>query len=375
MDTSNHLIAVVIPSLNPDSQLASIVVQLREKCSNPIIIVNDGSDPEYNALFDQLSRENENVTVLRHAVNCGKGRACKTAFNFYLNTYPDGLGVVTCDADGQHSPNDILRGIQELSSHSNSLILGCRDFSQPGVPWKSFWGNFITKYVYVLCSWKKLQDTQTGLRGIPLAFLKKLLTVNGERFEFETLMLLECVSQRIPVIEYPISTIYLNSNRETHFHPIKDSLIIYFTILQYVFRHLFSFICSGLLSALIDILLFYLFFHFVFSSFQAAVQLAYALTGARLISLVFNYMLNRNCVFHNQYIYKRETFPKFLILCGLVLGLAYIFNRCGQILFPMLEPTIIKIAVDGLLFLFSFFVQKNIIFRNRFGLKKRNQNV
>ncbi len=374
MGDSGNLIAIVIPSLNPDHNLVSLVAGLRKKCDNPIIIVNDGSSSAYNALFDQLSR-NENVAILRHAVNCGKGRACKTAFNHYLNTYPEGLGVVTCDADGQHGVEDILLGIRELSSHPDSLILGCRKFSPQKVPWKSFFGNTITKYVYALCTLKLLSDTQTGLRGIPRDFLKYLLTVDGERFEYETRMLLESAAFRIPIIEYPIETIYIDSNRETHFRPIKDSLIIYLMIFRYVFRKIFFFSCSGLLSALIDISFFHLFFHFVFASFRAAFQLGYALVGARVISLTFNYILNRNWVFHNLQIRKRETFPKFLILCCMVLSFAYIFNWWGQKLFPNLEPTIIKTVVDGMLFFFSFFMQKNIIFRNPFSLNGRNPNV
>ena len=223
-DFSNSA-AIVIPSLNPDHNLVSLVTSLRKETSIPIIVVNDGSRPECDALFERLSQEND-VTILRHAVNCGKGRACKTAFNYYLNTYPDGPGVVTCDADGQHSPDDIIRGIRELSANPDSLILGCRDFSSQGVPWKSSFGNNVTRFVYALCTRKFIGDTQTGLRGIPRDFLKYLLTVDGERFEFETLMLLECVALKIPIREYPIATIYIDSNRETHFRPIKDSLMI-----------------------------------------------------------------------------------------------------------------------------------------------------
>lgn len=32
----------------------------------------------------------------------------------------------------------------------------------------------------------KISDTQTGLRGIPIDFMKELLDVKGDRFEFET---------------------------------------------------------------------------------------------------------------------------------------------------------------------------------------------
>ena len=72
-----------------------------------------------------------------------------------------------------------------------------------------------------------VSDTQTGLRGIPAAFMQELLMVKGERFEFETNMLLETKVRRVSIIEVPIKTIYIEENKTSHFNPIKDSIKIY----------------------------------------------------------------------------------------------------------------------------------------------------
>lgn len=358
-------IAVLIPSLNPDDNLPRVIESFREKCNNPIIIVDDGSKEECQKIFSVVSKKFPDVVVLHHAVNLGKGRACKTGFNYYLNTYPSGTGVVTCDADGQHGTDDILQAIRELTAAPASLILGCRDFTKSNVPWKSSFGNQITKFFFALCTRRFLSDTQTGLRGIPVAFMRQLMNVSGERFEFETHMLLEGVASKIPFREYPIETIYINSNRATHFHPVRDSLKIYLTIIQYTFSMIFLFLCSGLFSAIIDVAFFYFFFHTVFNTLTQNWQLAWALICSRGISLTVNYLLNRNGVFKNQRVKKRKTFPLFISLCIFVLILAYIFNRMGQYLLPEVEPTVIKTAVDILLFLFNFFIQKTFIFCNQ----------
>ena len=81
--------------------------------------------------------------------------------------------------------------------------------------------------------------------------MSSLLTVKGDRFEYETNMLIETMNKKIPIIEVPIETIYLeNSNSESHFNPVKDSFEIY--------KLFFKFILAGLSSFILDYLLFYI---------------------------------------------------------------------------------------------------------------------
>ena len=63
-----------------------------------------------------------------HAINMGKSRALKTGFNEILTAYPGLLCVVTCDADGQHRPKDVLAVANALATGPDRLILGCRTF-------------------------------------------------------------------------------------------------------------------------------------------------------------------------------------------------------------------------------------------------------
>lgn len=68
------MFAFVIPSKNPTNILSRLSQKkIRKKSSDKIIIINDGSK---NGLefFDQVL-ETENVLVLKHAINMGKGAA------------------------------------------------------------------------------------------------------------------------------------------------------------------------------------------------------------------------------------------------------------------------------------------------------------
>ena len=56
----------------------------------------------------------------------------------------------------------------------DKFIIGARDFDTENVPFKSKVGNKLTKVIFNFLIGTKLTDTQTGLRGIPTAFVYNL---------------------------------------------------------------------------------------------------------------------------------------------------------------------------------------------------------
>ena len=186
------MIPIIIPAYEPDERLLELLKDLSESRLGPVIIVDDGSGEQYSDIFTEAENylKTTGGVLLRHEVNRGKGRALKTAFAHVLDHEPDAIGCVTADSDGQHSVECITKCMNALSERPDNLILGVRDFSGEEVPFKSRFGNNLTiKICSFLCG-VKVTDTQTGLRGIPRAFMRDLLDVEGERFEFETRMLI-----------------------------------------------------------------------------------------------------------------------------------------------------------------------------------------
>ncbi len=219
-------VAVLIPAYNPDQGLASLVAELRRTgrfCE--IIVVNDGSGDACHPLWDLLAAM-PGVTVLHHAVNLGKGAALKTGLNHFCCAVPQGHAVVTADADGQHLVADIIRVAQRMDDAETSLVLGCRQFSGD-VPWRSRLGNLATRFAFRVLAGQRLGDTQSGLRGIPRRLAMELLRSPYAGYEFELDMLIRCRQWRVPIIECPIATVYLEGNRTSHFKPLRDSLRIY----------------------------------------------------------------------------------------------------------------------------------------------------
>lgn len=222
-------VIVVIPSYNPDDKLVNLVEELVDYGFEKIVIVNDGSAPESLAYFEKVAKKKE-CTLLVHEINKGKGRALKTAFS-YCEGVRECCGVITVDGDGQHLTKDIVACVEAMYHNKKKVILGVRDFSAQNVPLRSKFGNEITKKVfYILCG-IRLSDTQTGLRGIPVEYLNQFISYQGERYEYETNMLLMMKKHSIEWEEVKISTVYLDNNAKSHFNTIKDSWRIYKTIL------------------------------------------------------------------------------------------------------------------------------------------------
>jgi len=282
-------IQVVIPAYEPDDKLIKFCKDLHKNGFKNIIVVNDGSSTGYDALFYETAKV-EGCTVLRHAVNQGKGRALKT------NQFSDGgVGCITADSDGQHKPEDVLKCAKLFYENTDRLIMGSRNFDSEDIPWKSKLGNELTKKVCSYLCGIKVSDTQTGLRGIPHEFMKELMNVPGERFEFETNMLIE-TQGIVKIDEIPIQTIYdSKENHKTHFDPIRDSIKIY-----RIFGRIFTrYIISSLSSSVLDLLLFVWFCN-LFHSEKGMLYIGVSTVMARIFSAVYNYLINYKFVFASK---------------------------------------------------------------------------
>ena len=284
-------VTVVLPSYNPDEKLQKTVASLLAVGFTDLVLVNDGSRANTEQFFPA---EDEHITVLRHTVNRGKGAALKTAFQYVLDNRPDSTGVVTVDGDGQHRAEDVRRCAEAMAADGEKIIFGCRDFSLPHVPRRSRMGNRITSAVFRLFCGLQLSDTQTGLRAIPKKLLPLMLTVPGDRFEYETNMLHEMQAHGIGLAEVKIDTVYIEENKTSHFRPFRDSVRVYSRFLLFIASSLASFLLDALLVLLFLTLAEKLFsVHFESEGTAAVAATAACKACARIVSALFNFPLNR----------------------------------------------------------------------------------
>lgn len=222
---------VLIPARNPDLRLISLVEELDSYGFHSVLVVDDGSGSESAGIFNYL-KTLPRVYLVRRAMNHGKGGALKAGFHFILNNVAQIDGVITADADGQHTVHDIVAVAMSMELDSNQMTLGVREFGRD-VPLRNRFGNRLTKLIFRYITRMNISDTQTGLRGLPRSLLPQLVNLPGERYEYEMSVLAYVCRHVGKPREIPVETIYLSGGPSSHFHPLWDSLRIYLVLMRF----------------------------------------------------------------------------------------------------------------------------------------------
>jgi glycosyltransferase involved in cell wall biosynthesis len=340
-------IAVLIPALKPSSSLVDVVDALVASDQvESIIVINDGSPPDYDAVF-AASAQHPKVTLLRHAVNLGKGAGIRTGMNHFLCTASPDCVLVTADADGQHLPKDILAVGARAELGSGQLVMGSRSFTGE-VPLRSRFGNDVTRFIFRTLIGKKVSDTQTGLRAIPRKLMPTLMRLKNSGYEFELEMLIVAARENVPIVSVEIETVYLDNNASSHFNPLMDSMRIYFVFAR--------FLSSAVLTAIIDYAVFFIVYHFTSGIF-------FGIFSGRLVAGSVNFTINKRYVFRFRDIWHRTLLRYALLVaalgCVAYLMTDYLVTRNGW------NAYLAKVCVDGVLLLGSFVMQRDVVFAKR----------
>ncbi|MBE5804442.1 MAG: glycosyltransferase [Clostridiales bacterium] len=349
-------VVMLIPSLEPDERLPVYARALLDRGFARMVIVDDGSSEAYQEIFSRLDAM-EGVTVVHHEVNKGKGVALKTGYAHIAQAMPEAVGVITADADGQHTVEDCWRLAEALCEGKDEMYLGSRDFDLDHVPPKSRFGNKTTSAAFKLFYGQWLPDTQTGLRAFPAGWLQFMQDVKGERFEYEMNVLIACARDRKAMVPITIETVYENQNAGTHFKPVRDSLRIYKVILG----NFITFSAASLASGLLDFILLTLLGTFVFHNLTHGAGLAKII--ARCISAPVNFLLNSKYVFGKNI--RPRTFIRYIILAVLIMLVSSVL--VDQIMIHLNLPKfiigIVGLLVDLVLYFVSYRVQSQWVFQ------------
>lgn len=336
-------LVVLIPAYQPGPDLPALVRAILAETLGVVdraVVVNDGSAERCAPVFAEL-RGIDRVEVIAHAVNLGKGAALKTGFNWILANDAAVTGIVTADADGQHLPADVARVARAHAGHADALVLGSRAFKGE-VPFRSRFGNTLTRVIFRLFTGLPLEDTQTGLRVWPRAQCLEALRLpyNGYEFEFEALV----KASRSAIHEVPIETVYREGNKSSHFNPIRDSLRIYYVFLRYS--------ASAILAAVLDSSVFSL------TLWRTGNLILSQAAGRALATLVAFFVLRR-LVFQSTAA-PWKTALRFVTL--VIVSGAVSLRLIEALLGAGFSPLSAKLLAEGTLFVANFAVQRTLIF-------------
>ena len=209
--------AVIIPVYNHEHTIESVTKQTLA-LNIPVFVVDDGSTDSTPERIANLG----GMHALHHDENRGEGAAISTGF---AEASKVADWAITLDADGQHNPEEAFKLIQAIPENKRPIVVGVREgMNEKHVPWTSRFGRKFSNFWVFLSGGPRMIDSQSGFRIYPLPEAMNL-NVIAKRFQFEIEILVRAGSEKIPVIEAPISVSYPKRfERISHFRPFIDFL-------------------------------------------------------------------------------------------------------------------------------------------------------
>ena len=271
---------VLIPAYEPDKELIALTGRLVSE-GFAVLVVDDGSGEKYADIFHEVEK---NATVLTLAKNRGKGAALKTGMRYIRENIPECEHFITCDADGQHRVEDVLR-VRERLHAGDHFVLTVRH-AKTKVPLRSKVGNCLSRYVYTLLANRYLSDNQSGLRGFSRIHIDWLIAVEKDNYDYEMNVLYYASKKNIRISTIPIEAIYIGNNESSHFNPIKDTVRIYKSLFWLARGTFIAFALSELHVLLVSIFLGYY-------------RLEITLPSVAALSFLTQFLLNRYLCFRH----------------------------------------------------------------------------
>lgn len=348
---------ILIPAYRPDKDtLSSIIDQISKFDVEKIFVVDDGSGPEYQSVFDHVTRL-EKTTVLFHKINQGKGAALRTGFKHVLSFRVACSCVITVDADGQHLPEDVEKMILASRENPEALVLGVRDLKGK-IPLRSLVGNRFTYLMFRGLAGRKITDTQTGLRAIPHSYLEQLIELSSDRYAYELEMLLTMVHKKIPIKEVGITTVYEDNNSVSSFNPISDSVLVYKTLFKWWFSfklvQLIKYSLSGVFSTIADFGVYIILINFSFGIVTSSIL-------ARILSVIIHFCANKYFTFSYRQMPDIGEIIKYLMVVAFNLSASIVLIFVFVKYFSIGEVAA-KVAAQLILFLSTYVLLNGFVF-------------
>ena len=199
-----------MPAYNEAKVLKSVVKHAREVFKKSsydidIVVVNDGSKDTTS-----IEARKGGAFVIDHVINSGAGSATATGLSYAMQSRYD--AAATMDADGQHAPEDVIKGFKKLFSQGDDLLIGSRLIDSSGMSRVKVIGNWGLSFITYLIFGIKSTDSQSGLRIYSRKALEKLRwTTSG--YEFCSEMLWRAHQLGFTIDEFPIKAIYTDYSK------------------------------------------------------------------------------------------------------------------------------------------------------------------
>ena len=226
-------LSVVIPCFNEEHTLESCVNRVlgigSEGLHLEIIIVDDASTDQSLTIAEAISQAHQNVRVLKHEVNQGKGAALRSGFRETSGDF-----VAVQDADLEYDPEDLKRLLEPLRRGDADVAIGSRFLSSGAHRVLYFWhymGNRLLTFLSNMFTDLNLTDMETCYKVFRRDVIQRI-EIREDRFGFEPEIVAKVAHMRLRIYEMGISY-YGRTYAEGKKIGTKDGLRAMYCVFRY----------------------------------------------------------------------------------------------------------------------------------------------
>ena len=224
--------SIVIPCYNEENTILDIVNKVIANINqnDEIIIIDDCSEDKTSEKLIEIKKNHNQIKILSHETNLGKGAALRTAFKECKNDV-----IIIQDADLEYDPRDFENLLIPFKEANADVVYGSRFLGgNRYVRIHFFWHYLANKILTFFCNAfanLNLTDMETGYK----AFKKSILfgiKLEQKRFGIEPEMTLKLAKKKAKFFEVPISY-NGRSYEEGKKIGFKDAFVAIYCIIKY----------------------------------------------------------------------------------------------------------------------------------------------
>lgn len=210
---NDNRIAIISLTTN-NKEVTSLLQKLKETNFHCIIICY-GNQEKDRAFLETLAQY-----AKIYISNEGKGIVLKNALKHIKEKYRSNTLIVTLDGDGNNTCEDAIRICNEVMVERSALIIGKKG-SNKNLSDKII--NSVTKAMYKVTSGESITDAQSTLRAFSYNLIDFLLTVKGDKNEYEANVIFSCASHKIKIKEIDLDSEEAEIQKKNQLENIQES--------------------------------------------------------------------------------------------------------------------------------------------------------
>jgi dolichol-phosphate mannosyltransferase len=318
-----NTISIIIPCYNEEKTLEACVQRVEAiadaDLALELIIVNDCSKDRSREVAERIRAGRDNVTVLHHEVNRGKGASLRSGIQRATGDF-----VAIQDADLEYDPMDLKRLVAPLQGGHADVVIGSRFMSTGQHRVLYYWHYMGNRFLTMLSNMMtdlNLTDMETCYKVFRREVIQGI-ELKEDRFGFEPEVVAKIAQQRLRIYEMGISY-YGRTYAEGKKIGMKDGWRALYCVLKYNLHRtpvpvqfLFYLIIGGAAAA-VNILVYLILIRF-------EVRISVAAPLAYVMAAGFNYWLSILILFRHNARWKTSIeLLVFSLLVACVCGIDY----------------------------------------------------